>query len=85
MRPSLLVGGLLLATDIIKELPLTLILRPFELNTLAIQIYQYASDEDVFSAAPYALVMVALTAAMLSLCYRWIVPAWLAQDDRRQG
>ena len=79
MRPTLIAGALLLATDIIKELPLTLILRPFEFNPLAILIYQFASDEDIYSASPYALVLVVLTACMLALSYRWIVPAWMSQ------
>ncbi|TVR41910.1 MAG: iron ABC transporter permease [Bacteroidia bacterium] len=49
---------LLTFIDVLKELPLTLILRPFNFDTLAIRAFEYASDERVAEAAPYALVIV---------------------------
>lgn len=81
MRPVLTVGLLLLAVDVIKELPLTLILRPFDMQTLSVHIYQYAADEDLAGAAPAALAMVLSSVAMLALVYRWIVPAWQERKD----
>ncbi|GAA0466621.1 iron ABC transporter permease [Alkalibacillus silvisoli] len=45
-------GGFILAfIDIMKELPLTLILRPFNFDTLATRAYQYAVDEMIQQAA----------------------------------
>lgn len=49
---------LLTFIDVLKELPLTLILRPFNFDTLAIRAFEFASDERVAEAAPYALVIV---------------------------
>ncbi len=42
---------ILVFIDVLKELPLTLILKPFHINTLAVKAYQYASDEMVMEAA----------------------------------
>ena len=49
---------LLTFIDVLKELPLTLILRPFNFDTLAIRAFEFATDERVAEAAPYALVIV---------------------------
>ena len=66
LRGPLLVGGLLVFVDVVKELPLTLALRPFNFDTLAVRVFQYASDERVEAAmAPALLIMVlGLTAAL---------------------
>ena len=45
IRPSVLTATLLVFVDTMKELPLTLILRPFDFDTLATFVFQYASDE----------------------------------------
>ena len=58
MRGSLLTAGLLVFVDCMKELPLTLILRPFNYETLATFVYQYASDELLEEAALGALTIV---------------------------
>ncbi|WP_199221534.1 iron ABC transporter permease [Desulfonatronum sp. SC1] len=44
MRASLLTAGVLVFVDVMKELPATLMMRPFGLNTLAIRSYELASD-----------------------------------------
>lgn len=59
LRGSLLTAGLLVFVDCMKELPLTLILRPFNYETLATFVYQYASDELIEEAALGALTIVA--------------------------
>ena len=59
MRGSLITAGLLVFVDCMKELPLTLILRPFNYDTLATFVYQYASDELLEEAALGALTIVA--------------------------
>jgi len=59
LRGPLLVGSLLVFVDVVKELPITLALRPFDFDTLAVRVFQYASDERVGSAmAPALLIMV---------------------------
>lgn len=59
-RPSLVAGAAIVAIDIAKELPTTLILRPFNFETLSTQIYRLASDERLGEAAPAALILIAL-------------------------
>lgn len=76
MRPALFAGILLLFVDVLKELPLTLILRPFGTDTLAVQIYQYAADEDLGNAVPAALTLVLLASVALGLAYRWQSAVW---------
>ncbi|MFK7839095.1 MAG: ABC transporter permease [Bdellovibrionales bacterium] len=56
--PSMLSAGLILAVEVIKELPLTLVLRPFNFDTLAVQTYNLASDERLAEAALPALCIV---------------------------
>ncbi|MDR5683821.1 MAG: iron ABC transporter permease [Armatimonadota bacterium] len=58
MRGTLLVAGLLVFVDALKELPATLILRPFNFDTLAIRVYQLAGDERLAQASTAALAIV---------------------------
>ncbi len=60
LRGPLLVGGLLVFVDTVKELPLTFALRPFDFDTLAVRVYQYASDERVGAALVPALLILCL-------------------------
>jgi len=59
LRGSLLTALLLVFVDVLKELPATLILRPFNFNTLAVKTFELASDERLAEAAPTALAIVA--------------------------
>ena len=52
-----LIAFLLIFIDILKELPITLILRPFNYNTLSILTYEYASSEQLAEAALPALLI----------------------------
>ncbi len=56
---SILAGGLLVFVDVMKELPMTLLLRPFNFETLATYVYQFAKDELLEEAALPALLIVA--------------------------
>ena len=58
IRSSIISGSVLVFVDIMKELPATLILRPFNFETLATFVYQYASDELLNECAPAALTIV---------------------------
>lgn len=58
LRGTLLTAVLLVFVDVLKELPATLILRPFNFNTLAVRAYELASDERLADTAPAALTIV---------------------------
>jgi iron(III) transport system permease protein len=58
MRRSLLTALLIVFVDVLKELPATLILRPFNFNTLAVHAFELASDERLIDAAPASLMIV---------------------------
>lgn len=58
MRGSLLTALLLVFVDVLKELPATLILRPFNFNTLAVRTYELANEELLAAAAVPALAIV---------------------------
>ncbi len=60
LRGPLLVGLLLVVVDVVKELPLTFALRPFDFDTLAVRVFQYASDERVGAALLPAVLILAL-------------------------
>jgi iron(III) transport system permease protein len=59
LAPSVLAAALLVFVDVMKELPATLVLRPFNFDTLAVVAYQMASDERLAEAALPALTIVA--------------------------
>ena len=59
IAPSLMTAALLVFVDVMKELPVTLILRPFDFNTLAVRAFELASDEQLRAAAAPALAIVA--------------------------
>ncbi|MEN8170871.1 MAG: iron ABC transporter permease [Pseudomonadota bacterium] len=58
LKGSLLTALLLVFVDVLKELPATLILRPFNFNTLAVRAYELAADERLADAASAALAIV---------------------------
>ncbi len=60
LRGTLLTALLLVFVDVLKELPTTLILRPFNFNTLAVRTYELASDERLADAALPALAIVTI-------------------------
>jgi len=60
LRGPLLAGFLLVFIDVMKELPATLLLRPFNFETLATRTYRLASDERLAEASTSALLIVAL-------------------------
>ncbi len=59
LRGPMLAAFLLVFIDVLKELPLTLILRPFNFDTLAVRAFEYANDERIAEASPAALVIIA--------------------------
>ena len=100
LRPSLISALLLVLVDVIKELPATLILRPFNFDTLAVQAFQMATTERLDAAALPSLVIVAVgLVPVVMLCrmldrgrgrrgrYRAVMlaPAAAVGDHRRLG
>ncbi|SNS29997.1 ABC transporter permease [Tropicimonas sediminicola] len=60
LRPSVLTALLIVFVDVMKELPATLIMRPFNFDTLAVQAHRLASDERLDGAAVPSLAIVAV-------------------------
>lgn len=71
-------AALLVFVEVMKELPATMILRPFDLDTLAVTAHNYASDERLASAALPSLLLVLLGVPAMMLV------AWLAGRVRRE-
>jgi iron(III) transport system permease protein len=72
LRGSLLTAMLLVFVDVMKELPATLVMRPFNFDTLATQTYTLAADERLAEAALPALAIVAVGLLPLILLSRSI-------------
>jgi len=88
MRSSLLTAGLLVFVDVMKELPATLIIRPFNFDTLAVRVYQLASDERLAEASTAALTIVLvgiLPVVLLSRAIRHGRPGERRAEERRGG
>ena len=60
VRAGLITAGLLVFVDVMKELPATLIMRPFNFDTLAVRAYELAADERLADSASAALAIVAV-------------------------
>ena len=67
---SCLIAFLLIFIDILKELPITLILRPFNYNTLSVLTYEYASSEQLAQAALPALLITIIGLFPLLFIYK---------------
>lgn len=61
IRSGVLTAALLVFVEVVKELPATLVLRPFNFNTLAVRTYELASDERLADSACSALLIVAVS------------------------
>ena len=55
---SVLTAVILVFVDVLKELPATLILRPFNFEKLAVRVYRFAADERLAEASTAALAIV---------------------------
>ena len=58
LKTSIFTSILLVMSDVVKELPATLILRPFNFDTLAVSTYLYAAEERMQQAAAPAIAIV---------------------------
>lgn len=72
LTPSLMTALLIVFVDTMKELPATLILRPFNFDTLAVQAHRLAADERLEGAAVPSLVIVAVGLLPVALICRQV-------------
>lgn len=72
MTGSLLTAGLIVFVDVLKELPATILMRPFNFTTLAVEAHNLAADERLGEAAAVALVIVAAALLPVILLARQI-------------
>ncbi len=73
LRGSLLTAGLLVFVDVMKELPATLVIRPFNFDTLATQAHTLAADERLAEASTAALAIVVVGLIPMIMLSRQIV------------
>jgi iron(III) transport system permease protein len=78
---SALSAGLLVFVDVMKELPATFVMRPFNFDTLAVQAYNLASDERLAEASTAALTIVVVGLLPLIALSRMILRPEGAQRD----
>ena len=67
MRASVLTAATLVFVDVLKELPATLLVRPFNFDTLAVHVYALASDERLAEASTAALAIVLVGLAPVAI------------------
>ena len=80
LRGSLLTASLLVFVDVMKELPATLVIRPFNFDTLATQAHTLAADERLAEASTAALIIVAV-----GLLPMFIISRQILKVRRRAG
>jgi iron(III) transport system permease protein len=72
LRTPMLTAGVIAFVEVVKELPATLLIRPFNFDTLAVGVYRFASDERLAQAAVGAILIVAVSLAPVILLSRAI-------------
>lgn len=82
LLPALGAGGLLVFVDSMKELPATLLLRPFNFDTLATQVYNYAALEQLEMTAPGALMIVAVGLIPVLLLHKAVASGRAGSDGQ---
>ncbi|MBS4178035.1 ABC transporter permease [Lederbergia citrea] len=70
MKGAIISGFILVFIDILKEIPLTLILRPFNFETLSTKAFQYASDEKIMEASHASLLIVGISALAIFVFHK---------------
>jgi iron(III) transport system permease protein len=77
----MLTAALLVFVDVMKELPATLVMRPFNFDTLATQTYTLAADERLAEASTAALAIVAVGLVPIILLARQIAAGRTRTDS----
>jgi iron(III) transport system permease protein len=73
LKNSILLIGILIAIEIIKELPITLILRPFNFDTFATKAYAYASQDLLEAAALPSLFLIFWAGLLIFFTSKYIL------------
>ena len=85
LRGPILTAALVAFVEVMKELPATLLIRPFNLDTLAIGVYRFASDERLAQAAVGALVIVLVSLVPVIVLSRTIAARPVIPAGSRAG
>jgi iron(III) transport system permease protein len=88
LTTSFLTSMILVVSEVIKELPASLILRPFNFDTLAVSTYIYAAEERMFDAAAPSIAIVAVGLLPIFVLSRLIVksrPGYRNNDNHYQS
>ena len=64
---ALVIAFIVTFIDLLKELPITLILRPFNFDTLATQTYEFAVEEMLKASSIYSLMIIVIGSVLLIL------------------
>ena len=73
LRNSVLLVSILVSLEIIRELPITLILRPFNFETFATTAYIYASEDLLEAAAVPSLFLIIIASFFILLTSKYIL------------
>ena len=73
LKNSILLIGILIAIEIIKELPITLIMRPFNFETFATTAYVFASQDLLEAAAAPSLFLIAIASFFILITSKYIL------------
>nr|WP_285873927.1 iron ABC transporter permease [Halalkalibacter oceani] len=71
IKGTILTGAVLTFVEVVKELPLTLLLRPFNHETLSTRTYQYAMDERIYEAALPSILLILISMISVLIIYKW--------------
>lgn len=75
LRAPVLTAAIIAFVEVLKELPATLLIRPFNFDTLAIGVYRFASDERLAQAAVGSILIVTVSLAPVILLSRTVAAA----------
>ena len=73
LRNSILLIGILISIEVVRELPITLILRPFNFETFATTAYIYASQDLLEAAAVPSLCLIIIASFFILLTSKYIL------------
>lgn len=83
LRAPALTAGIVAFVEVLKELPATLLIRPFNFDTLAIGVYRFASDERLAQAAVGSILIVTVSLAPVILLSRTVAASGRPTSSRR--
>ncbi|MFN4017192.1 MAG: ABC transporter permease [Reyranella sp.] len=82
LRAPALTAGIVAFVEVVKELPATLLIRPFNFDTLAIGVYRFASDERLAQAAVGSILIVTVSLAPVILLSRTVAASGRPTSSR---